>query len=147
MKPSRVPSRFTPAQRYGILVIVAIGFVTVLQRNQSWTARIDDPSPVGHRVNELVGKLDPNNAEATALVAIPGLGERRSRDIVAFREKKNSESNAVIYKEIKDLMQVRGIGPALSKQMEPYLIFPEDSSDESVGSTRNDQDVSSDGNR
>ena len=121
-RSTNVLSRFTIFG--GLFVIAGIGFVTVVQRNQSWTARIEDPSPVGQRVDDLVGKLDPNSSEAQALVAIPGLGERRSRDIVAFREKKNLDGNAIVYHEIKDLMQVRGIGPALSKQMEPYLDFP-----------------------
>lgn len=146
MRNVRGKSRFTPAQRHGLLVIAAFGLFTVVQRDRLWMVTIGDPSPVGHRADDLVGKLDPNIAEAEALVAIPGLGERRSHDIVLFRKKTDANGKPIIYHELKDLMQVRGIGPVLSKQMGPYLIFPK-APEESAGSMRSDQDVSLQGDR
>lgn len=134
-------------QRYAILALAAVGIIIVAQRNRSWTSHIEDPSLAGKRAHELIGRLDPNTADATALVAIPGLGERRSRDIVTFREKNYTDGNPIVYREVKDLMRVRGIGPALSRQMAPYLVFPNESEGDSVGSSENDRDISIDANR
>ncbi|HQY87391.1 MAG TPA: helix-hairpin-helix domain-containing protein [Tepidisphaeraceae bacterium] len=118
-------SWWTPAQRRGLSILLAfvIAFLGYLAIRR--TSFIDDPPEAGIRASELVSKLDPNTAEANALLAIPGLGERRSRDIVAYREKmKPNSADGIVFYEIDDLMQIRGIGPALSKQMEPYLEFP-----------------------
>lgn len=88
-------------------------------------AHIPDPlPPAGHQFEELEDRIDPNTADASLLAALPALGEKRAAEIVMFRERaKNQDPNHIAFQEPKDLMQVRGIGPAIVQQISPFLRF------------------------
>ena len=75
---------------------------------------------------DLLG-IDPNAADCQTLSAIPTLGEKRAKAIVAYREQSRSQhANAVAFREPSDLLRVRGIGQATMENLRPYLIFPSD---------------------
>ena len=89
---------------------------------------VSDPQPdVPPRFDELADKVDPNTADWQTLAALPGIGEARARDIVAYRERKRVEARnpeLVVFDAPGDLLYVRGVGPALLESMRPYLVFP-----------------------
>lgn len=83
------------------------------------------PPPEGPRAAELEDRIDPNRADWTALAALPTIGEKRAKDIVAYREQfvsVNPDKRA--FAVPSDLLNIRGIGPATLSQIEPFLIFP-----------------------
>lgn len=92
-------------------------------------SHVPDPqAPEGSRAAELASRIDPNAADWQTLSAIPTLGPKRAKDIVAFRERaRASDRSKVVFHSSVDLMQVRGIGLATLENVRPYLIFPSDS--------------------
>jgi hypothetical protein len=117
---------FTAAQRRalaGVLVIFLACLAVALVRNSS---HVTDPMPAeAPRFDELADRLDPNVADVTSLSALPQLGARRARDIVEYRERMRAgDSSRIVYAKLEDLLRVRGIGAAMMKHVEPYLIFP-----------------------
>jgi DNA uptake protein ComE-like DNA-binding protein len=86
----------------------------------------DDPQPeVGARASELASRLDPNAADWRELAAIPQLGEKKAKAIVAFREDwLKKHPNDPPFRGPQDLRLIKGIGPATVSNMMPYLIFP-----------------------
>lgn len=87
---------------------------------------VPDPQlPEGPRAMELEDRIDPNRADWATLAALPTIGEKRARDIVAYREQfiaNNPDRPA--FARLEDLMNIRGIGEATVAQIEPFLIFP-----------------------
>ncbi|MCB9778991.1 MAG: helix-hairpin-helix domain-containing protein [Alphaproteobacteria bacterium] len=59
--------------------------------------------------------VDVNSASATALQAVPGVGESRARAIVAEREAHGP------FRSVDDLERVRGIGPATVDALRPFV--------------------------
>ena len=83
--------------------------------------------PEGSRAAELASRVDPNSADWQTLSAIPTLGPKRAKEIVAFRDRtRATRLAAVVFRSPTDLLQVRGIGPATMENLRPYLIFPSD---------------------
>ena len=79
----------------------------------------------GARAGELASRLDPNTADWQALAAIPNLGEKRAKEIVAYRERvRGQKPGAVVYRTVYDLRAIRGIGPATVEKLREYMIFP-----------------------
>lgn len=122
------PQPWTAPQR-GVL----IGFILILAayvaiRYSLNPMYISDPQPLEPaRARELADRLDPNLATADELAALPMIGEKRARDIVAHRERYVSEhSGSVAFEKPEDLMSIRGIGTSILMQIRPYLIFPVD---------------------
>jgi DNA uptake protein ComE-like DNA-binding protein len=76
------------------------------------------------RSSKIRDRLDPNTADAAALSAIPNLGENRAQDIVSYRETFAGQHPGVVpFKRSADLMRVKGIGPSMAADLEPFLIF------------------------
>lgn len=117
---------FTAAQRralVGALAIFIACLAVVLFRN---TAYVPDPMPdEAPRFDELADRLDPNVADVESLSALPQLGARRARDIVEYRERTRAgDPKRTVYTKLEDLLRVRGVGAAMIKHVEPYLVFP-----------------------
>jgi competence protein ComEA len=58
-------------------------------------------------VVSLFAKIDINSADAKALTAIKGLGEKKAEAIVEYRDKNGK------FKSADDLLKVKGIGKKL----------------------------------
>ena len=56
-----------------------------------------------------------NTASAEELQALPGVGERRAEQIVSLRKERGS------FKQVDELLEVRGIGPAMLERMRPQV--------------------------
>jgi len=63
--------------------------------------------------------LDLNRADERALLELPGIGPARARAIVSFREQHGG------FRSVSQLLQIRGIGRALLKQLRPLLTLSE----------------------
>ena len=118
---------FTMRQRRGAMVFCAILIVITAIGLLSNRSFVDDPIPnQAERYLELQDRIDPNTADASLLAALPALGERRALDIVEFREKmQQGDPNRVVFRKLDDLMQIKGLGIAITRQLQPYLRFPE----------------------
>jgi DNA uptake protein ComE-like DNA-binding protein len=106
-----------------LLVIFAIRLIlnptTIDERNGS----------SGSLADQLVDRIDPNTAAAPELAAIPTLGEKRAQAIVDYRQRFVADHpGRLAFTQFRDLEHVTGIGVAMSETMEPYLIFPAQSS-------------------
>jgi hypothetical protein len=86
---------------------------------------VADPQPLWPaRAGELEDRIDPNIADWHTLAALPVIGEKRARQIVAFRESYLSANpGRQAFQQPQDLLRIKGIGPAMLAQIEPYLIF------------------------
>lgn len=83
--------------------------------------------PEGSRAGELASRIDPNAADWQTLAAIPTVGEKRAKAIVAYRERARAgRPDAVVFRNASDLTLVRGIGGATAENLGPYLFFPGD---------------------
>jgi hypothetical protein len=107
----------------GVVLVLAVLLLVRAARNPS---RVNDPPAViGERAGELATRIDPNTADWSAWAALPLIGEKRAKEIVAFREAWRAEhSGEVAFEKLEDLMRVKGIGKATIGTLEPYLAFP-----------------------
>jgi hypothetical protein len=114
------------SQRRALLLLLSILLVVFCVRLAMNRQFVPTPQPPqGVRAGELATRIDANTADWQTLAAIPGLGEKRAKDIVAFRERMLARRpGRRVFERPADLILVRGIGPATVANIEPYLIFP-----------------------
>src|SRR5690349_7045793 len=117
---------FSPPQRRVLFVLLAIlivvcGVSYVLNRRT-----IPDPQQeFGERASELADKIDINTADWPTLAALPAIGEKRARDIVAYRQRVHDRDPAAVpFRKPEDLLKVDGIGYVMMQRLTPYLVFP-----------------------
>jgi len=117
---------WTLSQRRVLLVLLALLFVLLSVRYALHPSYVSDPQPERPaRFDELADRIDPNISDWATLAALPGVGEKRARDIVAFRDESKHYAPAVpAFARREDLLKVKGIGLAMLEGMEPYLSFP-----------------------
>ena len=72
----------------------------------------DAPSAIGGASGELV---DMNTAPLSALMSLPGIGEKRAEQIIAFREIKGHIVSA------DELLEIDGFGPATVDNIRPFV--------------------------
>ena len=113
-------------QRRVLLVLLSILCLFLIVRYALNPAYVSDPQPEKPaRFDELVDKIDPNTADWQTLAALPGIGEKRAKDIVAYRDRvRGADPNRIVFDAEGDLLYVKGIGPALLSGIKPYLLFP-----------------------
>lgn len=61
------------------------------------------------------GKIDINTADSEALQTLPGIGEKRAADIIAYREANGP------FRIPEDLTKVKGIGEATMEKLLEYI--------------------------
>ena len=59
--------------------------------------------------------VDLNTADESALLELPGIGPARARAIVAYRSARGG------FRSVSQLLQIRGIGRALLRQLRPLV--------------------------
>jgi hypothetical protein len=109
-----------PQRRAAILllagVVVVLAGILVGDR-----VTVPIPAPdVGPRAGEVVHRIDPNTAPVAVLSALPMIGDRRARNIVAYRA---SATTQPAFAQPEDLMHVPDIGPGVVRLILPYLEF------------------------
>ncbi|MDA0987140.1 MAG: helix-hairpin-helix domain-containing protein [Bacteroidetes bacterium] len=72
-----------------------------------------------HKTNKLVPhqKINLNKATKRQLMLLPGIGEVTAEKIIQFRD------NEGIFKNIDDLLKVKGIGKKKLDKLKPYLVL------------------------
>lgn len=63
------------------------------------------------------GKVDLNRADAAALSRVKGIGAKTAQAIIEHRRKHGA------FRELRDLLQVKGIGEKKLEKLAPYLIL------------------------
>jgi hypothetical protein len=117
---------WTASQRRVLLGILACLIVCLSVRYACNPVYVSDPQPeVPSRFDELADRIDPNTADWETLAALPGIGEKRAKDIVAYRDRAAGEHpGKPVFEKQTDLLKIRGVGRAMMEGMEPYLSFP-----------------------
>jgi hypothetical protein len=122
-----IPPPWTPSQRsvlVGLILILATYISIRWFFNRQY---VSDPQPtVPARFSELADRIDPNTADVATLAALPTIGEKRAKDIVAYRDKWQRDGRrGQPFERLDDLLKIQGIGAATIAQLKPYLLFPE----------------------
>ncbi len=125
---------FTARQRrtlIGLLCVgaVAAGMLWVLNRSV-----VADPQPEsGARAAELADQIDLESADWQTLAILPGIGEKRARDILAKRDElRQRRPGEPAFKRPEDLLVISGIGVATIEKIRPFLLFPGSPTTQSV---------------
>ncbi|MBD3220525.1 hypothetical protein GF314_04715 [bacterium] len=97
-------------------------------RDPAWLASFLPPEPEPRAPRRRAPRrpsapLDPNTCPADSLVLLPGIGPTIAGRMVAAR------ARGVHFACARDLQAVRGIGPKLSAQIDPYLVYPQRDAD------------------
>lgn len=121
------PAALWTARQRGVLIALLAGLVLFLSvrflRNPVY---VSDPQPRDPpRVLELADRIDPNAADWQTLAALPMIGEKRAREVIAYRERFVAQNpGKVAFTRIEDLYRIKGFGPSMVAHVRPYLVFP-----------------------
>jgi DNA uptake protein ComE-like DNA-binding protein len=120
------PLAWTASQRRALLVLLVGLFLFLAVRYALNPVYVSDPQPtVPARFADLADRIDPNVADWQALAVLPAIGEKRAKQIVAYREDyAGRHGGRLPFRRPDDLQLVRGIGPVTADALRPYLIFP-----------------------
>ncbi len=126
MRFPRPPEMWTVSQRGVLIVLLGCLLVYLVVRLLLNPLYVSDPQPVRpSRYNDLADRIDPNTASWPSLAALPGLGEKRAKTIIEYRDAFTKEHpGQLAFSEPEDLLLVRGIGPSMLATLRPYLLFP-----------------------
>jgi competence ComEA-like helix-hairpin-helix protein len=122
----KVPQIWTASQR-AVLVTFILIFAAFLAFRIYWDRnyvarpqREDAP-----RAAEVLDRIDPNTADLATLSILPGLGEKRAKEIIAYRDEfHRTRPNEVPFRTQEDLLKVKGMGVSMMENLSPYLSFP-----------------------
>ena len=123
----RIPRQHWSAPQRGVIIgLLCLILLYVLVRLIINPTYVSDPQPqTPPRFAELEDRIDPNTADASTLAALPQIGEKRARDIVAYRDQFVADHpGQLAFTKLEDFYRIRGFGAAMVSLMEPYLIFP-----------------------
>ena len=125
MKWLETRAAWSAPQRRVLVALLGVMLVYLVIRASLHREYVPDPQPIEPlRHHELADRIDPNTADATTLAALPVIGEKRAGMIVEYREAfLRDHPGDVAFKQIKDLMHIKGIGPATIEHLRPYLTF------------------------
>ncbi len=107
----------------GFVLVLSVVLLVRLYFNRAY---VTDPQlPHGARFDQLVDRIDPNIATWQELAVLPQIGESRAKEIITYREAFVArQTNAPAFADPEDLLNVKGIGPAMLATIRPHLSFP-----------------------
>lgn len=100
------------------LGVVAVLFLAFLSTGLSGGRRNASPAENERRVQ---ATIDPNTAEWFELAQLPGIGEMKAKQIVSFRERRESNVTGLVFTRLSDLGAVKGIGPKTVHRIGRFL--------------------------
>jgi DNA uptake protein ComE-like DNA-binding protein len=107
-----------------VLLVILLMILTARMFLNSQTVP-NPPTAPGPAAEQLADRIDPNTATEAELAAIPDLGEKRAAEIIQFRNQYVAQHpGRLTFRKLSDLERIRGIGPGITDDMEPYLKFP-----------------------
>ncbi len=127
MSPRRLPLEVWTGSQRGVLIALLGCLLTYLVvRSLLNPIYVSDPQPARPpRYDDLADRIDPNTADWQSLAALPGLGEKRAKTILEYREAFTTKNPGhPAFGEPEDLLLVHGIGDAMLATLRPYLMFP-----------------------
>ncbi len=138
MRIPRPPQVWTGSQRGVLIALLGCLLAYLVIRYLLNPLYVSNPQPARPpRFDDLADKIDPNTADWHALAALPGLGEKRAKTIIEYREAFVTKNPGhLAFGEPEDLLLVRGIGPSMLATLRPYLIFPPTAQPTTSGATR-----------
>ncbi len=109
-----------------LCLVLALGFAT-----SAWHKGHADEAPyAGERIN-------PNDAPTASLMRLPGIGLSRARAIAAYRERRTEQAGqGHAFAGPNDLRRIKGIGPGVVEDIQPWLQFDEASSDDAAATAK-----------
>jgi competence ComEA-like helix-hairpin-helix protein len=119
-----------PARRYDVswswrniaagLVGCVIFAAALLAGQQSRPLAVGREIPLwGERISAATERINPNTASAGSLQRLPGIGRTRAESIIAYRQ----VHGPVAFRSPEDLDNIRGIGPAIVRNIASDLAF------------------------
>lgn len=105
----------TNAFRGGIAVALAIGLLTALPAVRM-LAGFSRPAVLDVLAGHFQAPVDLNRASVEELVALPGIGPVRAREIVAYRQRHGR------FRTLEDLHAVKGLGEHTIEQLTPLAV-------------------------
>jgi hypothetical protein len=122
----RPPEVWTAPQRTVLIALLGCLIVYLAVRLLLNPQYVSNPQPQRPpRFEGLADRIDPNTADWQSLAALPGLGEKRAKTIIEYRENfVNQHPDHLAFEEPEDLLLVRGIGPSMLATLRPYMLFP-----------------------
>jgi DNA uptake protein ComE-like DNA-binding protein len=117
---------WTYKQRISLSLVLLAILTLIFIRYHFNPAYISNPQPqYPPRATELLDRIDPNTADAATLAALPSIGPAMVRRIIEDREQFRAvHPNGLPYRQLNDLLRVKGIGQATLENLKPYLMFP-----------------------
>src|SRR5437868_6521079 len=114
---------WTDSQRRTLILLVGVLSIAFLVRGALNRRFVADPVPVeSPRAGEVMGRIDPNVASFDELICLPQMGEKRAREIMAYREGfLRDHPGGRAFARASDLMNVRGIGTGMLAAFSPHL--------------------------
>jgi competence protein ComEA len=126
MPPDTPRLAWSVPQRRVLLVLLTTLLVALTVRYALNPSYVSDPQPERPpRLDELADRIDPNTADWPTLAVLPGIGEKRAKDIIAYREEARRYTPGVVFARREDMLKVKGIGLTMLEGMAPYLSFPD----------------------
>jgi len=102
-----------------LCLALALGFATKALRGDGAGGAVYE----GERIN-------PNDAPPASLMRLPGVGLSRARAIAAYRDESNEQAGrGRVFAGANDLRRIKGIGPGIVEDIQPWLQFHRSSSD------------------
>ena len=119
---------WTPSQRVALGILLLALSAVALWRALSPSRPIADDLPsAGALADQIIDTLDPNTATVAELRLLPRVGQSLANRIVQYRQQQLAQNpGQPVFHRLEDLEAIRGIGPAMLKQMRPHLRFPEE---------------------
>lgn len=102
----------------GSILITSLCYTTSYGEEKSAVETLTDIAQKAEAVvgDKSLGELfNINNASPEMLAKVPGVGEKLSQAIVAYRE------NNGLFKQVQDLLKVDGIDASLLEKIKPFL--------------------------
>jgi hypothetical protein len=104
-----------------ILVFLIAGGAVLAWRMTGQSVQAGEDIPVDSpRVAQGWDRIDPNTASYASLRRLPGLGQHKAQDVIAWRENHKDQP----FREARDLSRIRGFGTVLPRRVAPYLDLP-----------------------
>jgi competence protein ComEA len=122
---TRASQLWSSAHQGVLIFLLAVLLAYLSVRYLTNRSFVSDPQPrTPPRFLDLADKIDPNVADWQTLAALPNIGEKRAKEIVAYRKRFESENSGKrAFEQPDDLLRMKGFGPAMLAQLRPYLIF------------------------
>lgn len=124
--PSPPGWAWTAPQRRVLSALLIVLAACLAARFACRPVYVSDPQPEwGSRAGDLVDRIDPNTADWQTLAALPSIGEKRARDVVAYRDRFTAANpRRRAFEQASNLLRIKGLGRAMVSAIEPHLIFP-----------------------